>query len=101
MRHKAGGYIPPLAGVFHGGGQGVSPFTVVEDDVRHGAGAVHEVVYVHEDASRPDLEGELLHVRGLGSHRSRSRDAAHSASALGRLGSPLECQLSRLSCPQV
>ena len=44
------------------GGRGVSPFTVVKYDVRHGAGAVSDVVYFHEDPAGPDLDGGLLHV---------------------------------------
>ena len=56
VRHKAGGYIPPLAGLLHAGGWGVPPPAVVKDDVCHAAGAVHDVVYVHEEPSRPDLE---------------------------------------------
>ena len=39
---------------------------MVRHDVCHGAGAVHDVVYIHEQPQGPDLEGELLHVRGPG-----------------------------------
>ena len=60
--HEVGGHIPPQAGVLHGGGRGGSPFTEVEYDVRHGAGAGPNVVYVHEDPPGPNLDGELLHV---------------------------------------
>ena len=46
--------------------RGLSSFTVVKVKIRYGAGAIHDVVYTHEDPSRPELDGELLHVGGPG-----------------------------------
>ena len=43
--HKAGGHIAPWAEVLHGRGWGMPPLSVVENDVRHGAGAVHDVLH--------------------------------------------------------
>ena len=91
MCHEAGGHIPPLAGVFNGGGRGVLPFTVVKYGVRHGAGAVSDVVYVHEDRKGPDLDCVLLHVGGPGDSKIQVKGLCTVRLHVGALGVPFRC----------
>ena len=88
--HEAGEHIPPLAtgwGV-PWWGRGVWPLTFVKYDVRGGAGAVHDVVYVHEDPLGPHLDGEVLRVGGPGDPQVQVKGRCMVCLRGGALGVP-------------
>ena len=67
----------------------MSPPAVVKDDVCHGAGAVHDEVYVLGEAPGPELKGELLHVRGPGEPQIQVQSRRAFCSRTVALGIPL------------
>ena len=80
--HEAGGHIPPLALVFHGGGQGVSLFTKDKYDVRH------DVVDIHDDPPGRGPDGELLHVGDAGDPQVKVKGCCPVRFRGGALGVP-------------
>ena len=73
---------------------------MVKHDVHHGAGTVHDVLYVHDDPPGPNLDGELLHAGGPGEPQVQVQGRCAVRLQAAALGVPFElCIVKALLSP--